>query len=112
MTIQTHLVGTLGGSRVEITPGISISSDYETTTTITTLHVPAGETWLAVLSGTMTTLGTTPGTAPLLMIGDTSSQVFAGPSSVVAEITDTTTVSLVTLRWEAEFTGTLYTIRL
>lgn len=111
MAIQTRLVGTLGGARVEITPGLSASNSINTTTTITTIRVPAGETWLAVLSGTLTSGGSGSNT-PRLEIGGTSSRIMGGPASVVAEVTGTATVSLVTTLSAASFTGTLYTVKL
>ena len=110
MAIQTRLIGTLGGARVEITPGISASAPYNSTTTITTIHVPAGETWLAVLSGTIT-LQSGAGSNPQLEIGGTGTPFPTGPASVAAEVTGTTAVRLVTGR-ASSFTGTLYTVKL
>lgn len=110
MAIQTRLVGTLGGSGVEITRGLSASALYGTTTTITTISVPAGETWLAVLSGTITTTGAI-GNNPRLAIGGTGAQFPAGPASAVAEVTGTTTATLAVGK-DSSFTGTLYTVKL
>lgn len=70
MGIETKYVGNLGGASVEVTPvSATASGSSGSEVVMHTVNVPAGETWLIALIGTLTPRSIT-ANGPTLHVGD------------------------------------------
>lgn len=94
MAVQARLIGRLGGSEVTSTP-IDAQQTGQTWTTVWTVDVPAGETWLIAL--TSTTQNSNPSFAPQVRWRGTETRPDSGtdrPLRIVEEIAGPETATL------------------
>ena len=70
MAITSEIIGKLGGAGVEETPISGTATGGGASTLMTTITVPAGETWLVAVIGTVTTHAGSLNGYPYITIGD------------------------------------------
>ena len=113
MAITSEIIGKLGGAGVEVIPVEGAASGIiNSSETLATIDVPAGETWLVAAIGQITTGGAT---WPELRLGDEVSTVAPRGTHGLAT-TASETVSFIIKRKSSSgadtFTGHVYTVKL
>ena len=115
MAITSELIGKLGGADVESTPisGTSSGSGSRAYTLMSTITVPAGETWLMAVIGTTTTPATGLSGYPQIDIGEAQS-AWKGMGGVAALVSGTVKIYL-RRNWSLSsdsFEGHVYTVKM
>lgn len=116
MAITSEIIGKLGGASVEVTPvSATASGGIDSEVVIHTVNVPAGETWLIALIGTLTPRFDT-SSGPTLHVGDISMGPFlrAGDNGVAAIQTGTVEIKIKrnNLFGEDSFTGHVHAVKI
>ena len=113
MAITSEIIGKLGGAGVEVTPVEGTASGGGASTLMTTITVPAGETWLVATIGTATTLAGSLNGYPYISIGDKRA-AFKGEGGVSALVTGAVEIRLRrnNILGSDSFTGHVYTVKL
>ena len=112
MAITSEIIGKLGGADVQSFP-VEGSTSSSSGTGIHTIEVPAGETWLVAVIGTITTPATGRNGYPEIAIGNTRA-AFSGVGGASALVTGTVEIRL-RRNWSLgsdSFTGHVYTVKL
>ena len=114
MAITSEIIGKLGGGAgVEETPISGTAKGNGTSALMTTITVPAGETWLVAVIGTVTTLASTLQGCPYITIGDKKA-AFGSEGGVSALVTGAAEIRLrrnYNLGSDS-FTGHVYTVKM
>ena len=112
MAITSEIIGKLGGAGVEATP-VSGTASNNDTPTLANIEIPAGETWLVSVVGTITNDRETEANWAALEVGSVSAK-FNGASGVSIVATKSVTVRLRRNRTlgSDSFTGHVYTVKM
>ena len=112
MAITSEIIGKLGGADVQSFP-VEGSTSSSSGTVIHTIGVPAGETWLVAVVGTITTPASGRNGYPEIVIGNTRA-AFSGVGGASALVTGTVEIRL-RRNWSLgsdSFTGHVYTVKM
>ena len=112
MAITSEIIGKLGGAGVEATP-VSGTASNNDTPTLANIDIPAGETWLVSVVGTMTNNSSAKSNWAQIEMGDAKS-VFDGPGGFADVATGAVSIRLVRNRTigSDSFTGHVYTVKM
>ena len=116
MAITSEIIGTLGGADVEVIPVEGeASGGRDSSETLATIDVPAGETWLVAVIGQTTAASNTSALRPRLYLGnEISSSNSAGMHGLATTASET--ISFTIRRNNSagtdSFTGHVYAVKM
>ena len=119
MAITSEIIGKLGGggAEVEVTPVSGTASGHNgSQVVIATVDVPAGETWLVAVVGTLNPDSSATSLSPYVYLGNQKNSGYAGRGdfsmATLAEGEITFRIRRNTLSGTDRFTGHVYTVKL
>ena len=117
MAITSEIIGKLGGADVEVTPVESAASGSSgSSVVITTIDIPAGETWLVAAIGQKTAGSSFDTSQPELHLGNVKMPTKGSYETCAIATTASGTISFRIKRNNSSgtdsFTGHLYTVKL
>ena len=112
MAITSEIIGKLGGADVEATP-VSGTASNNDTPTLANIEIPAGETWLVAVVGTMTNNSNAKSNWAQIEMGGAKSAL-DGPGGFADVATGSVSIRMVRNRTAGSdsFTGHVYTVKM
>ena len=113
MAITSEIIGKLGGADVEVIPVDGTAGSSVNSVTLANIEIPAGETWLVSVVGTIINDRDSESSWAALEVGSVSAK-FNGASGISIVATKSVTVRLRRNRTlgSDSFTGHVYTVKM